>query len=104
MRICERACLRASAAMVALLLSLPLLVSLAPVRRPSPVFEPKECRLLAGKAPDVDPVASRNGLDVLLGEPDLVGISRQRNSAFRPLAELSEVIGEFVLLDLEHGP
>src|SRR5437773_1994838 len=59
--------------LLALLLLLPLLLSLAPVRRPSPVFEPKECRLFVGKAPDVDPVASRKRLDALLGESDLVG-------------------------------
>src|SRR5712691_10284601 len=62
----------ATGPVLALLLSFPGLLSLAPGRHPSPVFEPMECRLFVGKAPDVDPVPSRKHLDVLLGESELV--------------------------------
>ncbi|HMG58393.1 MAG TPA: hypothetical protein VK583_01590 [Burkholderiales bacterium] len=84
---------------LASLLSLPWLLSLAPVRQPAPVFEPIECRLFVGKGPDVDPVPSRKRLDVFLGDPEFGGIARQRNSA-----EFSEVIRESVLLDFEYRP
>src|SRR5882762_5790825 len=58
-----------------------------------------EGRLFVGKAPDVDPVLSRKRLDVLLGDSELGGIARQRNSA-----ELFEVIRKSVLLDFEYRP
>src|SRR5207245_3153899 len=93
------ACQVAAVRVLASLLSLPWLLSLAPVRRPAPVLEPMEGRLFVGKAPDVDPVLSRKRLDVLLGDSELGGIARQRNSA-----ELFEVIRESVLLDFEYRP
>ncbi|TMH17216.1 MAG: hypothetical protein E6H70_07610 [Betaproteobacteria bacterium] len=85
--------------LLASLLLLPWLLALAPVLQPAPVFEPIECRLFVGKAADVDPVLSRKRLDVLLGDPELGGIARQRNSA-----ELFEVIRKSVLLDFEYRP
>jgi len=86
------------------LLSLALLLPLAPIRKPSSVFEPLECRLFVRKAPNVDPLRSCKRFDVLLGESEFLGIARHRNSVLRHHAKRLAEFREPVLLDFERRP
>src|SRR6266581_1998705 len=91
--------------MPASLFSLESLLPPAPVRRPAPVLEPIERRLLAPEAPDVEQVLSRERFDVFLRDADHLGIPSHRDPVLlRRLAELLAVVEDAVLLDFEYHP
>jgi hypothetical protein len=54
-----------------------------PILRVAPVIEPRKCRRLVPKAPHIQPVLSRNHLNVLVGQAQISGIAHQGDLAWR---------------------
>jgi len=65
------------------------------------VCEPLVCRRFVGKAPHIQPVLPRDQFDVLVRNPEVPGITQQRDARRRG-CKLAEVLDQPVPLELKY--
>ena len=74
---------------------------LTPILRLAPLIEPRKCRRLVPKAAHIQPVLSRNHLDVLVGQAEISGVAHQSDLAWRGPCKLFEALHKSVRHELK---